>query len=92
MIVDDIIYYKDMIYIVPKCKLKDMILRVIHDALLVGHRGYLKNLQASEGEIFLEGSQGGCTFSCEGVHDFSIEKVRVHTSCRTASSIADFRA
>jgi hypothetical protein len=41
-VVDDIIYYKDMICLVPESKTKDKILRVLHDAPLVGHRGYLK--------------------------------------------------
>jgi hypothetical protein len=41
-VVDDIIYYKDMIYLVPESKLKDNILREVHDAPLAGHQGYLK--------------------------------------------------
>jgi hypothetical protein len=41
-VVDDIIYYKDMIYLVPESKLKDNILRAVHDAPLAGHQGYLK--------------------------------------------------
>jgi len=40
-VVDDIIYYKDMIYLVLESTLKDKILRVVHDELLVGHLGYL---------------------------------------------------
>jgi GTP cyclohydrolase II len=40
----------------------------------------------------MEGSQRGCTLSCEGVHEFPLEQVRVHTSCRTASTITDSRA
>jgi hypothetical protein len=38
-----IIYYKGMIYIVHEFKLKDNILRVAHDAPLVGHKGYLNS-------------------------------------------------
>jgi hypothetical protein len=41
-VVDDIIYYKDMIYRVPKSKLKDNILMATHDTPLAGHQGYLK--------------------------------------------------
>jgi hypothetical protein len=37
----------------------------------------------------MEGSQGGCTLSCEGVHDFLTEQVGFYTSCRTTSSIVD---
>jgi hypothetical protein len=36
-VVDDIIYYKDKIYIVPDSKLKDNILRVVHVTPLAGH-------------------------------------------------------
>jgi hypothetical protein len=41
-VVDDIIYYKDKIYLVPESTLKDKILREVHDAPLAGHLGYLK--------------------------------------------------
>jgi hypothetical protein len=41
-VVDDIIYYKDRIYLVPESTLKDKILRAVHDAPLAGHPGYLK--------------------------------------------------
>ena len=41
-IVDDIIYYKGRIYLVPESKLKAKILKEIHDSPLVGHQGYLK--------------------------------------------------
>jgi len=40
-VVDDIIYYKDRIYLVPESKLKDNILMVVHDVPLAGHQGYL---------------------------------------------------
>jgi hypothetical protein len=40
--VDDIIYYNERIYLVPKSMIKDKILREIHDAPLFGHPGYLK--------------------------------------------------
>jgi hypothetical protein len=37
-----LVYYKDKIYLVPESKLKEKILRAIHDAPLAGHQGYLK--------------------------------------------------
>jgi hypothetical protein len=40
-VVDDIIYYKYRIYLVPDSKLNDKILRETHDALLIGHQGYM---------------------------------------------------
>jgi hypothetical protein len=41
-VLDETIYYKDMIYLVPESKLKDNILREIHDAPLDGNQGYMK--------------------------------------------------
>jgi hypothetical protein len=49
--VDDIIYYKDKIYLVPDSKLKVNILREAHDAPLTGHQGYL-NIYRKVREIF----------------------------------------
>jgi hypothetical protein len=51
-----------------------------------------EDLWEGEGEILMEGSQRGCTSSCQGVHDFPVEQVIVHTSCRTASTITDSKA
>jgi hypothetical protein len=41
-VIDDIIYYKDRIYLVPESQLKDKILHVAHNSPLAGHPGYLK--------------------------------------------------
>jgi hypothetical protein len=41
-VIDDIIYYKDRIYLVPESQLKEKILHVVHTSPLVGHLGYLK--------------------------------------------------
>jgi len=41
-VVDDIIYYKDRIYLVSKSTLKEQIMRAIHDTPLAGHQGYFK--------------------------------------------------
>jgi hypothetical protein len=40
----------------------------------------------------LDGSQGGRALICEGVNEFSIEKVSSYTSCRYASSVCYFGA
>jgi hypothetical protein len=45
---DNIIYYKYMIYIVPESKLKDKILRVVHDMPLAGHQGYTLSRSSSD--------------------------------------------
>jgi hypothetical protein len=41
-VVDAIIYYKDRIYLVHESTLKENIVRVMHDAPLVGHPRYFK--------------------------------------------------
>jgi hypothetical protein len=41
-VVDDIIYYKDRIYLVPESKLKEKIMKAMHDTPLTGHPGYFK--------------------------------------------------
>ena len=41
-VVDDIIYYKGRIYLVPKSKLKAKILEETNDSPLGKHQGYLK--------------------------------------------------
>jgi hypothetical protein len=37
MLVDDIIYYKEWIYLIPKSTLKDNILREVHDVPMAGY-------------------------------------------------------
>ncbi|XP_059073712.1 uncharacterized protein LOC131874383 [Cryptomeria japonica] len=39
-IVDDVIYYKGRIYLVPESKLKNQILHAFHDTPVAGHQGY----------------------------------------------------
>ncbi|KAH9320795.1 hypothetical protein KI387_015434, partial [Taxus chinensis] len=41
-VVDDLIFYKDRIFLVPGSKMKDKILRAVHDTPLAGHPGYFK--------------------------------------------------
>lgn len=41
-VVDDIIYYKDKIYLVPESKMKERILKEMHDSPLASHPRYLK--------------------------------------------------
>jgi hypothetical protein len=42
MVIEDIIHYKDRIYLVPESELKDKILHTAHTSPLAGHLGYLK--------------------------------------------------
>ena len=39
-VVDELIYYKNMIFLVPGSKTKERILRAFHDTPLAGHQGY----------------------------------------------------
>jgi hypothetical protein len=41
-IVNDVIYYRGRIYLVPESGLKKKILQATHDSPLAGHQGFLK--------------------------------------------------
>ena len=41
-VVDELIYYKNRIFLVPGSKTKERILRAFHDTPLAGHQGYFK--------------------------------------------------
>ena len=41
-VVDDVIYYKDRIYLVPNSPLRQKIMHAAHDSPLSGHQGFLK--------------------------------------------------
>ena len=58
--VDEVIFYKDMLYLVLESTLKEKILKVAHGAPLVGHLGFFKiqDLQVDEINVFLERPQG----------------------------------
>eukprot|EP00253_Pinus_taeda_P032599 PITA_32599 len=45
-VMDDVIYYKDRIYLVPGSQLKDKIMQVAHDSPLAGHPRFLKTYHA----------------------------------------------
>lgn len=45
-VMDDVIYYKDMIYLVPGSKLKERIMQAAHDCPLAGHPSLLKTYRA----------------------------------------------
>jgi predicted membrane GTPase involved in stress response len=40
--IDDVIFYKDRVYLVPDSRLKKKILTVVHDSPLAGHQGFFK--------------------------------------------------
>jgi hypothetical protein len=41
-VIDDVIFYKDRVYLVPNSGFKKKILIAIHDSPLAGHQGFFK--------------------------------------------------
>jgi hypothetical protein len=41
-VIDDVIFYKDKVYLVPDSGLKKTILAAVHDSPLAGHHGFFK--------------------------------------------------
>ena len=57
-VVNDIIYYKDRIYLVPESKLKQKILKEVHDSPLAGHPGLLKTYRSMQERFSWKGLKG----------------------------------
>lgn len=47
MVMDDVIYYKDMIYLVLGSQLQKKIMQATHESPLAGHQGFLKTYQTT---------------------------------------------
>jgi hypothetical protein len=73
--VDDIIYYKERIYLLPKSMLKDKILRAINDTHLADHPGYLKTYR-----------QVRERFSWKGLNDDVLQYIRECKTCQQNKS------
>jgi hypothetical protein len=58
-VIDDVIFYKDRVYLVPDSGLKKKILTTVHDSPLAGHQGFFKTYRQIKGEVLMEGSQTG---------------------------------
>ena len=69
--VDDIIYYKDRIYLVPESKLKEKIMKAIHDTPLTGHPRYFKTYRKIRER-----------FSWKGLKDDVLRYVRECVTCQ----------
>jgi hypothetical protein len=41
-VIDDVIFYKDRVYLVPDSGLKKKIIATVHDSPLAGHQGFFK--------------------------------------------------
>ena len=58
-IIDDIIYYKHRIYLVPESSLKKKIIQTSHDSPLLGHQGFLKTYRKIRERFSWKGVKGG---------------------------------
>jgi hypothetical protein len=70
-VVDYIIYYKDRIYLVPESKLKEKIMKAMHDTPLTGHLGYFKTYRKIRER-----------FSWKGLKDDVLRHVRECVTCQ----------
>jgi hypothetical protein len=70
-VVDDIIYYKDRIYLVPESKLREKIVKAMHDTPLIGHPRYFKTYKKIK-EIF----------SWKGLKDYVLRHVWECVTCQ----------
>jgi hypothetical protein len=41
-VIDDVIFYKDIVYLAPDSGIKKKILTTVHDSQLAGHQGFFK--------------------------------------------------
>ncbi len=57
-VVDDVIYYKDRIYLVPGSKLKQKLLKEVHDSPLPGHPDFLKTYRSMRERFSWKGLKG----------------------------------
>jgi hypothetical protein len=70
-VLDDIIFYKNQIYLVPESTLKGKILKVCYDSPTAGHQGYFKTYRQ-----FRE------RFSWKGLKDDVLKHIRECTTCQ----------
>ena len=57
-IVDDIIYYKNRIYLIPESTLRKKIIQAAHDSPLSGHQGFLKTYRQIRERFSWKGLKG----------------------------------
>jgi hypothetical protein len=70
-VLDDVIFYKDWIYLVPKSTMKGKILKVCHDSLTTGNHGYFKMYRQIRER-----------FSWKGFKDDVLKHIRECTTCQ----------
>ena len=59
MVIENIIYYNNRIYIVPELTLKKKLLQALHDSPLSGHQELLKTYRQIRENVLMERPQGG---------------------------------
>jgi hypothetical protein len=74
-VLDDVIFYKDRIYLVPESTLKGKILKVCHDSPTTGHQGYFKTYRQIRER-----------FSWKGLKDDVLKHIRECTTCQQNKS------
>jgi hypothetical protein len=74
-VLDDVIFYKDRIYLVPKSTLKGKVLKVCHDSPTVGHQGFFKTYRQIRER-----------FSWKGLKDDVLKHIRECTTCQQNKS------
>jgi hypothetical protein len=58
-IIDDIIYYKGRIYLIPESSFKKRVLQAFHDSSLAGHQGFLNSYRQIRERFSWKGLKGG---------------------------------
>lgn len=86
-VVDDIIFYKERIYLVPESKLKVKILQATHDAPLAGHPRYSKTYIQIRERFSWKGLKNGVE-TCARVHGLPTEQDMVDSPCRIITTVA----
>jgi hypothetical protein len=74
-VLDDVIFYKDRIYLVPESTLKGKILKVCHDLPAAGHQGYFKTYRQIRER-----------FSWKGLKDDVLKHIRECMTCQQNKS------
>jgi hypothetical protein len=74
-VLDDIIFYKDRIYLVPYSTLKGKILKGCHDSPAAGHQGYFKTYRQIRER-----------FSWKGLNDDLLKKIQECMTCQQNNS------
>jgi hypothetical protein len=74
-VLDDVIFYKNRIYLVPESTLKGKILKVCHDSPAAGHQGYFKTYRQIRER-----------FSWKGLKDDVLRHIRECTTCQQNKS------